>query len=159
MGGVADPGALDRVGAQRYSPRHIGWRERFMAKKAAAKTSVQARRPAAKAPAKKTVKAVAKKAATATKRAAKGVRPAEKKGGDKAPPGRGGRASTSRSGGPVEFIVQVGEGSLTMEYDGTTQCYDIVLFVKNSDQERQARDFVESLGLRDIAIAKAYVKP
>jgi hypothetical protein len=116
-------------------------------KKAAKKTAAK------KVPAKKTA---AKKA---TRKPAAAAKPPAKKVGAKpprkAPPTRGGP-------GPVTFTVEVGQGSLTMAYDGSeAQDYEMVLFVRDEEQARRAQECIDAMSLRKlvVAIAKTYTRP
>jgi len=102
---------------------------------------------ASKAPKKAT-----KKPAVATKAPAKKV---AAKPPRKYPPARG-------APGPVTFTVQVGEGSLTMAYDGSAaQDYEMVLFVRDEEQARRAQECIDAMSLRKlvVAIAKTYTRP
>ena len=118
------------------------------AKKTAAKKTAAKKAPAKKVPAKKATK----KPAVATKAPAKKV---AAKPPRKSPPARG-------APGPVTFTVQVGEGSLTMAYDGSAaQDYEMVLFVRDEEQARRAQECIDAMSLRKlvVAIAKTYTRP
>lgn len=128
-------------------------------KKAPAKKSAKARKPAAKAAKKTTAKksagpAVKKKAAAPAKPAAKKAsrKPAKKK------------TPQLRSSPPgiVTFVVQVGNGTLTVEYDGSSgQALDMVLFVKDDAQKSLADEFIQRMAMREIVVgtARAYPSP